>query len=130
MTKDGLEFSAGGSRISRHQASDHHDETPRPDYEAIQKLETHIANYIPGEGSVYHELISNALHIDVHMIHPSASRNFSTLVTTGMSDKAMNTPTEFDQYRYSELVMCLPPDWHLEESQLKKEENYWPIRSA
>jgi hypothetical protein len=128
MTKDGKEYSPGGSRIYRHQASEHPYETPKPDYEAIQKLEAHIARYIPGEGSVYHELVSDALHIDVHMIYPTSSRNFITLVTTGMSDKPMNAPKEFDQYRYSELVMCLPPDWHLEEPQLKNEENYWPIR--
>lgn len=45
-----------------------------------------------------------------------------------MSDRPMNAPPEYPEFRFSELMICLPPDWPMKQDDWKKEENYWPIR--
>ena len=49
-------------------------------------------------------------------------------ITTGMSDKPMHVPDGAEDFRYAELVVCLPPDWKLTKEDFANEANYWPIR--
>jgi hypothetical protein len=122
------EFSEGGSRIYRHQQQPRSGKVTPPDEEAISKIEAHMDKYIGGGGSVFHEVVSDLVHIDIHMIPPSAQHPYRTLVTTGMSDRPMFSPKAYAELRYAELVLCLPPDWPVEQGDFKKEENYWPFR--
>ena len=40
----------------------------------------------------------------------------------------MVAPEGAEDWRYSELLVCLPPDWVLDQDQLEDERHYWPIR--
>jgi hypothetical protein len=40
----------------------------------------------------------------------------------------MTAPAALPDCRYAELLICLPPDWNLEQEDFKDEANYWPIR--
>jgi len=132
-----VERSEGGSQIYRYELHDKELRdivSPFQDEEAIPFIEQHLEKHIDhGDNSwVFHELISDIVHVDVHIIPPSDSRNYFVLVTTGMSDKPMNTPPEAKHLSYAELLMCLPPSWPLSLQRgelLSNEQNYWPIRS-
>jgi hypothetical protein len=96
--------------------------------EAMNRVETHIKKYLPGEGTVSHELITSRVHIDVHIRMPTYYRPYITLVTCGMSSKPMNAPYNFQKFKFAELLICLPPEWDLSENALSDEQGYWPIK--
>lgn len=98
------------------------------DLDSRNRIEAHIKKHIPGEGTVSHELITNQIHIDVHIRMPTPYRKFITLITSGMSSKPMNAPYDFQKFKFAELLICLPPDWDLSESAFGDEQNYWPIK--
>jgi hypothetical protein len=122
------ERSEGGSRIYRHEARTHSARVAPTDAESVGKIEEHIDRFVGGGASVFHELVSAVVHIDIHMVPPSERHPFRTLVTTGMSDLPMSPPKAYADLRYAELVMCLPPDWPVEQKDFRKEEHYWPFR--
>jgi hypothetical protein len=78
-------------------------------------------------GSVWHELASDLVHIDVHVTPPSPGRPRYTLVTSGMSDRPMSVPPGIDS-RYAELMTALPADWPLTAEAFRDEATYWPVR--
>jgi hypothetical protein len=90
-------------------------------------IEEHITRYFGAPDTVWHEMASDLVHIDVHVTPPSPDRPRYTLVTTGMSDRPMNVPPAVDD-RYAELMMQLPPDWPLTAYALSDEPAYWPVR--
>lgn len=94
----------------------------------IDEIQSHIETHIGKIGSIFHELVSDLVHIDVFYIKPTPERNYITLVTGGMSYRPMNTPPGNEAYQYTELMLCLPPDWPLTMEDMKNERNYWPIR--
>jgi hypothetical protein len=61
------------------------------------------------ECHLFHELLSDLVHVDIHIVEPTAARNYYTLVTSGMSDRPMAAPEECRECRYAELVISLPP---------------------
>lgn len=94
----------------------------------ISLVTAHIEEYVGDFDLVLHETVSDALHIDIHIVPADEERPFITLVTTGMSDLPMNVPEELDEFKYAELLICLPPDWPLTMEAFEDEKNYWPIR--
>ena len=94
---------------------------------SIEEISNHIETHVGKVHMVFHEIISELVHIDVHWVKPSEKYPFHTLVTSGMSDKAMNTPEDVENCDYAELSICLPRDWKVSEEDFKKDENYWPI---
>ncbi|WP_124726500.1 suppressor of fused domain protein [Staphylospora marina] len=93
-----------------------------------QLISGHIQEQIGPITSVYHEKESRFVHVDVHVVEPAADRPFYTLVTSGMSDLPMNVPDRLKEFRYAELMLCLPPDWKLGGRHLRDERYNWPIR--
>ena len=71
---------------------------------------------------------SDYVHVDVHFVKATKQRPFHTLITSGMSDRPMRSPDGAEDYRYSELVISLPPDWPLDKESLRDEQNWWPVR--
>ncbi len=121
--------SASGAPILRHKESQNSIAPPvEYDAQAAEQIQAHIERHIGQTSTVYHELISNLVHIDIHIIEPTEEQNFYTLVTSGMSDQPMNAPQEFEQFKYAELLLCLPPAWPLSQQDFEHEENYWPVR--
>ncbi|MDX1988272.1 MAG: suppressor of fused domain protein [Candidatus Obscuribacter sp.] len=94
----------------------------------IELAQKHIETFIGEIDVVLHETVSDHLHVDVHVIPATEDRPFLTLITTGMSDLPMNVPEELDEYKYAELLICLPPDWPLSMEAFQDEKNYWPVR--
>ncbi len=127
MPNKKTEMSPSGTPIYRHEASDKPFQAAfaSPDSEKIQQ---HVEKHIGKIETVYHELVSNLIHVDVLFVKPNAVRNFITLVTSGMSDRPMQSPESAPRSKYAELMICLPPEWPLSDEALKDENNYWPIR--
>lgn len=111
-----------------------HEERTKPfepvigDGEQIDVIVEHIEQHVGQVTMVFHEIVSDLVHLDVHHVPPEPGREFHTLITTGMSDKPMSVPDGAEDFRFAELVMCLPPDWKLTREGFASEENYWPIR--
>jgi hypothetical protein len=90
----------------------------------MHAIEEHATKYL-GEPQVLHELIPLDLHIDILVIDPTKDRNYHTLVTMGMSERAMAVPAKEKDPKYAELMMCLPASWKLSDQQ---DERYaWPL---
>lgn len=95
---------------------------------AAEAIERHIEAHFGPISFVWHELASDLVHIDVHVVEPTGDRPWVTLVTSGMSDLPMTVPTRADVSPYAELTMCLPADWPLSQEAFGDERAYWPIR--
>ncbi|RED58517.1 suppressor of fused domain protein [Cohnella lupini] len=92
-----------------------------------EKIEEHMERYYGTVDSVFHEVLSDFIHIDVHHIKPSARHPYHVLFTTGMSYLPMNTPEGREDYRFAELMVCLPPEWQISDEAFKNQSNYWPV---
>jgi hypothetical protein len=135
---DESETSESGQPILRHGAANK-PFTPVSGSESAEAIDRHMTSCIGKPAYVYHEIASHLVHVDVHVIPPSAPFNFYTLVTSGMSDLPMKlSPQAFaaNITPYAEVMMCLPPDWPFptEPYHTTPQENdgenhwYWPVR--
>lgn len=123
------EHSESGQPIYRYEAPKEREIRPAfGDSDNIEAISAHVAKHIAEPDFVFHELISDLVHIDVHMVPPGPGRDYHTLVTSGMSDKPMTVPEGAEEYRYAELVIRLPASWPIDQEAHKIEANYWPIR--
>lgn len=95
--------------------------------EELETLESHIAKHFGEFKNVFHEVVSDELHIDIYIIEPTPQRDFYTLVTGGMGARAMDIPQEFAGYELerAELLICLPKSWNISSS---NERDYRPLR--
>jgi len=121
------EFTESGQPILRHKEPKKELEFAMGDEQNIELIGNHIEQHLGAPATVFHELISHLVHIDVHIVSPTESRPFYSLVTSGMSDKPMTVPEGCEQLRYAELMICLPGDWPMSEEAWKDEANYWPV---
>lgn len=101
----------------------------------IEAISKHIEQHIGKIESVFHELVSDLVHIDVHWVKPTDHFPFHSLVTSGMSDIPMTVPEGLEEHRYAELCILLPSDWNIDgkdlqtmEAPFNNENNYWPVR--
>lgn len=131
------EVSPGGSQIYRYQAKEDQGWRPPKEYGKYATAVTeHFEKFFPErESFVFHELISDLVHIDVNIMKPNAGHDFYVVYTTGMSDLPMTLPEEIgdrEDLKYGELFMFLPETWNPGEpgqanSEIPEQE-YWPIR--
>lgn len=132
MSDDRTPRSPGGSNILRHQAKERPLEAPA--FSAgLEEIEQHFARHFGEPATVFHEIVSDIVHLDVHVIAPSAARNHWTLFTTGMSDLPMTVPEGLDEFRFAELMMQLPASWRIDALAVTPppadlERWYWPLR--
>jgi hypothetical protein len=96
--------------------------------ETIDHVTAHIQRYCGEIGMVWHEVVSDLVHVDVHEVPPTPERPYYTLVTSGMSDRPMTVPSGAEKYRYAELMLSLPAEWPISMEAFKEEDNYWPVR--
>lgn len=116
------------SPIYRYKESDLNDFEIPTGESSMDEISNHIEKYVGEIYTVFHELLSDQVHIDIHWIKPSKERPFHTLITSGMSDKAMKTPEGVEGCEYAELSICLPESWQISDEAFEDEKNYWPIR--
>jgi hypothetical protein len=122
------ELSESGNPVYRYKPREKPFEPVTGDAAHIELVASHIAKHIGEPSLVFHELVSDLVHIDVHLVPPRPERDFYTLVTSGMSAKSMKAPEGMEEMAYAELLICLPPDWPLKQADFKDENNYWPVR--
>lgn len=120
--------SLSGAPIYRHQEPDPGFHPPENEARFLPELSDHIERYLGPIESVFHEIVSEHAHIDVHWVPPNPSREFHTLVTSGMSDAAMSVPEGVDAPEFAELHITLPANWEVSQEAFNDEANYWPLR--
>lgn len=134
--EDEPELSPSGAPIHRY-------EDPAPfelasgDADTIAAIAEHIERHLGPVSGVYHELLSDKVHLDVHLVPPSADFPFYALITSGMSDRPMTVPPEAsaaDAPPFAELCILLPSTWNIPAdpadlaAAFEEENVYWPIR--
>ncbi|GIU52444.1 hypothetical protein TUM4438_45190 [Shewanella sairae] len=119
--------SMSGAPIFRYTDGEKEWEAPNGE-ECIEEISDHIERHIGEVSMVFHELISDTVHIDVHHVKPTKERPFHTLVTSGMSDLQMSVPEDVNSTRYMELMVTLPENWEIDDESFKDEKWYWPVR--
>lgn len=136
-SSDESEITPGGSTVYRHKRRVPTD-IAFGDEELISAISDHIAAHVGTPDTVFHEIISDLVHIDVHMVLPTPQRPYNLLITSGMSEAPMSTPEGHTGPRYAELYAVLPKDWRPPEigkstgkssaDEAATELLYWPIR--
>lgn len=128
---DKPEYSPGGSQIFRHEHSTETDDAlSHGDTATMAAICAHMEKHAGKIGMVFHEIVSPLVHVDVHTIPPTPDRNYWILFTTGMSERPMTVPPGAEDFRFAELMVCLPPTWQVTDHAFKTDEQrwYWPIR--
>jgi len=120
--EDESETSPGGSRIERHDEAKPPEPVPGS-WAGQELIEAHVERHIGPIATVFHELVSEYVHLDVLIVAPREERPWHTLVTCGMSSRPMEDGTRM------ELLIGLPPAWPLDDEALRDERNYWPVRA-
>lgn len=129
----GAEITKGGSRIHRHEAAD--DRTWHvPEHAAHEDaIVAHLGRHVAPPTMVFHELLSDHVHLDVHQVPPADGRPFWTLFTTGMSALPMRVPEAAQDLARAELIVRVPASWPVDAMKQTPpppdlERWYWPIR--
>ncbi|QZN79554.1 suppressor of fused domain protein [Stenotrophomonas sp. DR822] len=126
MTIEVDDVSPGGSPILVH--SREKDFTPAQGESHIEEISAYIERHLGPISGVFHEIISDIVHIDVHVVPATDECPYLRLVTSGMSDLPMAVPDEVDAPRHMELMVTLPADWPITQDAFEDERNYWPVR--
>jgi hypothetical protein len=77
--------------------------------------------------SVFHEVISPDVHIDILHVPPNDRQPVHVLVTCGMSVTPM-TGVSDGAPDHIELLIVLPPDWPVSSDAFADPRHYWPVR--
>ncbi|SPZ05095.1 Suppressor of fused protein (SUFU) [Pseudomonas luteola] len=127
MSKESNVVSLSGNPIFTYTDGEKERQAPHGE-ECIEEISGHIERHLGEVSWVFHELISDTVHIDVHYVKPTPERPYHTLVTSGMSDLPMNVPEQVDATRFMELFVILPEEWLVDQEAFANEAWYWPIR--
>ena len=123
-----IEISESGSPIYRHKEKEHEWRAPKHATQFLEEISAHIEKHIGQIETVYHETVSDLVHIDIHLIPATRQCPYHVLVTSGVSDEPMTVPDGMGKFRRAELLIALPKDWLLTEESFRNEANYWPLR--
>lgn len=127
----------GGSHVERHREEAPHREASH-DKIFGREIERHLNGFLGVSDFVFHEIVSDRVHIDILQYAPNEGRRFWTLVTSGMSDLPMQVAADIPygkELQYAELAISLPEDWvprdatgQLDEKALRADAKGWPLR--
>ncbi|MBK9032204.1 MAG: suppressor of fused domain protein [Myxococcales bacterium] len=131
MAKRDDEVSRSGNAILRHQARERAWQPPAESAGA-EEIVRYFERHFGEAATVFHEVMSDMVHLDVHVIPPHAERDCWTLFTTGMSDLPMAAPPGAEELTYAELMISLPASWRLDVLSVTPppddlERWYWPV---
>ena len=122
------EFTPAGQPIYRHEEREREDAPVAYVSEAgYAALEAHYAKFLGTDSWVFHELISDLVHIDIYIYPPTIERPYNVLATIGMSALPMNAPEGAEAARFAELVIALPAAWPISQEGFENENHYWPV---
>lgn len=91
-------------------------------------IRAHIERHLGPIQQVFNQWADESLPISVQHVAPVETRPVHTLVTLGMSARAMAVPVQEESPAFLELMMTLPEHWKLDEESSKDEAWSWPIR--
>ena len=114
------------TRVIRHADTEKEWSAPRGEGH-VQAISNHIEKHIGQIDRVYHELRSDAVHVDIHHVPPCKDRPLHSLITSGMSDLAMKVPDESQHSQYLELMVSLPEHWIVDDAFFEGETQHWLI---
>ena len=117
-----------GTTIFRHELRDRDFEIATGNEQNIEAVSNHIERHIGPVEMVFHEIISDLVHVDIHWVKPTKKKPWHTLVTSGMSDLPMTVPDACSEFQYAELSVKLPPTWKVTQEAFQSENYYWPVR--
>ena len=128
--------SPGGSPIYRYEEQKEEGvQLPQNVGVYADEVERRFEELFPGRDSrILHEIVSDLVHVDVHVMWPTPEQNFFVLYTTGMSDLPMTPDPDIPaedrrDLELAELFLFLPGDWPLSKEEPPSETAYWPIRT-
>lgn len=122
------ERSESGAPIYRHDRTRAKSEMVGAGSMTSELIQQHAQRYVGKVDNIFHEIVSDLIHVDINIVPPSPKRPYHTLITSGMSDRKMSTPQGREDMSYAELVISLPPHWQLKGKSSEDEAYYWPIR--
>ena len=122
------EKSGSGAPILRHEAKDRDWTAPEHSGRNLESVEAHLEKYIGPVDFVYHEIVSDLIHLDLLYIKPTKDRPYAVVATSGVSDLPMSVPEGMEEYARAELLIALPEGWPTSDEAHKDEANYWPLR--
>jgi hypothetical protein len=128
VVDEGPERSEAGDPIYRHKEKERGWTPPDESCVHLEEIEAHLSEHVGEVETVFHELVSDLVHLDVLFLRATAERPYHLLVTSGASDRPMAVPEGMEEFRLAEFMIALPPDWPLDEDSLEDENNYWPVR--
>lgn len=91
--------------------------TPRPfqpalgNSDTLDAVEKYLDEHLDGDGFVFHEIVSDLIHLDVHAVPPGPRSDAWTLLTSGMSDLPMPKAEKFKVPAFAELMLRMPASW-------------------
>ncbi len=93
----------------------------------IEIIEDYITENFGEIETVFHEIVSPDIHLDIYVIPPTEDNNYYKLITVGMGAYKMTVPKLYKKYDFAraELIAYLPPDWDIKS---EDEKYYWPVR--
>ncbi|MFE4201751.1 suppressor of fused domain protein [Aneurinibacillus aneurinilyticus] len=106
------------NELPKNVMSTRHDEIVQHIIKHIGPINNTISEIVPG----------SRVSVNIHIIPPANGRNWITLITSGMSDYAMDASEENEGFRYAELLLKLPANWPITKKDLEDENYYWPFR--
>lgn len=139
MTGDEFEdgsVTAGGSRIIVGKERQTGWTPPEGYAENIEHIQAHLEPVFGESSSVFHEIISDLIHLDVLVYPPDDRRDYWVYVTSGMGDIRMSLPDDLSarELGRAELMIALPRAWGDKVAKLNTDKHdqysenvFWPI---
>ncbi len=95
----------------------------------LPAITNHIEKYFGTDFFVLDEEKSSTVHVDIHVVRPTATRPYFTLLTSGMSDLDMSMPKGLEDLALAEVCLCLPREWPLgmDEFGWREPGYFWPL---
>ena len=125
MATDEDDITPGGSTVYRYQKAKEWEVADGESH--LEEISDHIEKPLGPIKSVFHEIVSDTVHVDVMWVEPSGERPFHTLITSGMSDRPMQVPEGLEELAFIELMVTLPENWQIDEKSFEDERWYWPV---
>lgn len=91
-----------------------------------KQIEAHVQSHIGTIKNIYSSSDEGSSDLYIAQVPPSDSRPVHTLVTSGMSDRAMSVPKP-EAPAYMELMMTLPREWQFGPDMPQEEQWSWPV---
>lgn len=95
---------------------------------AADEIRSHIERHIGSIHQVFNDFEDESSPVSVQHVEPIETRPVHTLITLGMSARAMAVPPGNDSPKFLELMITLPREWQLGREHITKDQWAWPIR--